>query len=78
MSDAAEKVIEAPIPVDTNIIRKTFTQDGEHKERWEALYKKLLNPKSKVLSNRTPNQINLPVIYQDAADLQQTPVAFSN
>ena len=78
MSDAAEKVIEAPIPVDTNIIRKTFTQDGEHQERWEALYKKLLNAKSKVLSNRTPNQINLPVIYQDAADLQQTPVAFSN
>ena len=33
MSDAAEKVIGAAIPVDTNIIRKQFNQDGEHKER---------------------------------------------
>ena len=30
MSDAAEKVIGAAIPVDTNIIRKQFNQDGEH------------------------------------------------
>ena len=41
MSDAAEKVIGAAIPVDTNIIRKQFNQDGEHKERWEKLYEKL-------------------------------------
>ncbi len=37
MSDAAEKVIGAAIPVDTNIIRKQFNQDGEHKERWKTL-----------------------------------------
>ena len=51
MSDAAEKVIGAAIPVDTNIIRKQFNQDGEHKERWEKLYEKLEWTKNKQVSN---------------------------
>ena len=45
MSAAAAKVILSPIPVDLKIIRGSFTQDGEHKERWKALYQKLLNAK---------------------------------
>ena len=45
MSAAAAKVILSPIPVDLKIIRASFTQDGEHKERWNALYQKLVNAK---------------------------------
>ena len=51
MSAAAAKVILSPIPVDLKIIRGSFTQDGEHKERWKALYQKLLNAKRGVKKN---------------------------
>ena len=51
MSAAAAKVILSPIPVDLKIIRGSFTQDGEHKERWQALYQKLLNAKRGVKKN---------------------------
>ena len=37
MSAAAAKVILSD-PRDLKIIRASFTQDGEHKERWNALY----------------------------------------
>ena len=51
MSAAAAKVILSPIPVDLKIIRASFTQDGEHKERWNALYQKLVNAKRGVKKN---------------------------
>ena len=51
MSAAAAKVILSPIPVDLKIIRASFTQDGEHKERWNALYQKLINAKRGVKKN---------------------------
>ena len=51
MSAAAAKVILSPIPVDIKIIRASFTQDGEHKERWNALYQKLVNAKRGVKKN---------------------------
>ena len=51
MSAAAAKVILSPIPVDLKIIRASFTQDGEHKERGNALYQKLVNAKRGVKKN---------------------------
>ena len=51
MRAAAAKVILSPIPVDLKIIRASFTQDGEHKERWNALYQKLVNAKRGVKKN---------------------------
>ena len=51
MSAAAAKVILSPIPVDLKIIRASFTQDGEHKERRNALYQKLVNAKRGVKKN---------------------------
>ena len=50
MSAAAAKLF-SPIPVDLKIISGSFTQDGEHKERWKALYQKLLNAKRGVKKN---------------------------
>ena len=49
MSEAAYKVIGTHIQVDTKIIRKNFTQDKEHQERWEKLFQKLLIAKGGVL-----------------------------
>ena len=45
MQDAAGKVIDFKIPVDTKIIRKHFDQENEHKLKWEMLYKKYLTAK---------------------------------
>ncbi len=46
MSDAAKKVIGAPIGVDTEIIRESYVQKKDDKKRWEQLYEKLIKAKS--------------------------------
>jgi len=46
MSDAAEKVIGAPIGVDTEIIKESYVQKKDDKKRWEQLYEKLIKAKS--------------------------------
>jgi DNA polymerase I-like protein with 3'-5' exonuclease and polymerase domains len=46
MSDAAEKVIGAPIGVDVELIGESYVQKKEDKKRWEQLYEKLIKAKS--------------------------------
>jgi len=46
MSDAAEKVIGAPIGVDVELIGESYVQKKEDKKRWEQLYEKLIKAKT--------------------------------
>ena len=45
MSAAAYEVIGSEIEVDTQLIKETYQQKGEHKEMWDSLYEKLLKVK---------------------------------
>ena len=45
MSAAAYEVIGSEIEVDSQLIKETYQQKGEHKEMWDNLYKKLLKVK---------------------------------
>jgi DNA polymerase I-like protein with 3'-5' exonuclease and polymerase domains len=46
MSEAAEKVIGAPIGVDVELIGESYVQKKEDKKRWEQLYEKLIKAKT--------------------------------
>tara|TARA_Y100000310_G_scaffold65786_1_gene61231 strand:+ start:1200 stop:2975 length:1776 start_codon:yes stop_codon:yes gene_type:complete len=45
MSAAAYEVIGSEIEVDSQLIKETYQQKGEHKEMWDNLYEKLLKVK---------------------------------
>ena len=45
MSDAAKEVIGSEIPVDIEIIKDSYVQQGEHGEMWNKLYEKLIKVK---------------------------------
>ena len=51
MSEAAKKVINMPIKVDTKFIRDQFFQEKIHQDRWDKLYEKLLTAKRSVSIN---------------------------
>jgi hypothetical protein len=45
MSAASYEVIGSEIEVDSQLIKETYQQKGEHKEMWDNLYEKLLKVK---------------------------------
>ena len=45
MSAAAKEVIGSEIPVDIEIIKDSYVQQGEHGEMWNKLYEKLIKVK---------------------------------
>ena len=53
MSEAAKKVIGAPIGVDVNLIGKSYEQSGDDKERWNKLHEKLIKAKSGRITDTT-------------------------
>ena len=58
MSEAAKKVIGAPIGVDTNLIGRSYQQSGDDKKRWEQLYEKLIKAKSGHYSSTIKREVD--------------------